>query len=336
MEKHEIIIIGAGPAGLRAARTLAEGGKDVLVLEKNAVIGPKTCAGGLTIKDIEIIPKHIVDAEFNYIILHTRNGAHNLDLGSHPVFTINREKLGQWMAREAEKAGAEIRTESFVSAVKENHLLVNGEEIGYDYLVGADGSNSIVRIFLKLPVKKSLTALHYISKTPRKELEVFLDDFKKCLKYSWIFPHNGFTSIGVGGWTKKASMLRQDLDEMCDRFAVEKTGLEAFPINFDYRGFAFGKRFLAGDAAGFASGLTGEGIYPAILSGEEVARGILNENYGYPEIKQLLTTKNSQEKLRRIFSINRYIPHVFFNNFIPFLLKRRNLGRMINNKYSFV
>ncbi len=336
MEKHEIIIVGAGPSGLRAALTLAESGKDVLVLEKNSVIGQKTCAGGLTIKDIEIIPKNIVDAEFNYFILHTTKGAHEVNLGSHPVFTINREKLGQWMAKEAQKAGAEIRTESFVREIKENHVLINGEEIGYDYLVGADGSNSIVRRFLKIPVKKALTALHYKSKTQRKELEVFLDDFKKSLKYSWIFPHNGFTSIGVGGWTNRASILRQDLDGMCGRLALEKTKLEAFPINFDYRGFAFSNIFLAGDAAGFASGLTGEGIYQAILSGEEVAMGILHKNYRYSKLKQILKVKNTQEKLLQLFSINKFIPHIVFNDIVPLLLKKRNLCRAINNRYNIV
>ncbi len=81
------------------------------------------------------------------------------------------------------------------------------------------------------------------------------------------------------------------------KLSIEKTKFEAAHINFDYRGFAFGNRFLAGDAAGFASGLTGEGIYPAILSGEEVARGILNKNYNYPGIKHLLKMKNGQEKL---------------------------------------
>ena len=33
MEHHEIVIVGAGPAGLTAAKILGEGGKDVLVLE---------------------------------------------------------------------------------------------------------------------------------------------------------------------------------------------------------------------------------------------------------------------------------------------------------------
>lgn len=336
MEKYDTIIVGAGPAGLRAARVLAEAGRYTLILEKNRTIGQTICAGGLTIGDMDFVPKNIVDAEFNYMLLHTAKGSYDVDLGSHPVFTVDREKLGQWMAKETEKAGALIKTARCVSAVDGNHIIVNGEKIGFDHLVGADGSNSIVRRSLDIPVNKTVIGIQYISKTLRKDLEVFVDDFRYILKYSWIFPHRGFTSIGIGGMTGNGALMRRSLDELCDRLSIERTRFEAARINIDYKGFVFKNRFLAGDAAGFASGLTGEGIYQAILSGEEVARGILNKNYAYPGIKHLLKMKNNQEKLLRIFSINQCVPHVVFNNFVPLLLKRRNLCVMINNKYGIV
>ena len=41
MESYDIIIIGAGPAGLNAAKILGDAGRRVLLLEKNAEIGPK-------------------------------------------------------------------------------------------------------------------------------------------------------------------------------------------------------------------------------------------------------------------------------------------------------
>ena len=47
-DKYDVIIVGAGPAGLSCAEVLAKGGKSVLVLEKNNEVGPKICAGGLT------------------------------------------------------------------------------------------------------------------------------------------------------------------------------------------------------------------------------------------------------------------------------------------------
>lgn len=331
MEKYEIVIVGAGPSGLRAARTLAEAKKHVLVLEKNSVIGKKVCAGGLTVKDTRLLPASIIDRTFGSIVLHTAKGAHEVDLGSHPVSTVNREKLGQWMAEEAEKAGAEIRTACRVDRIEGSSVFVNGREIGFDYLVGADGSSSAVRKSLRMPVKKKLSGLHYMSKTPRNDLEVFLNDFRQCLRYSWIFPHKDAASVGTGAWACNAHELKQSLDALCSRLCIEKTGFEAFSINFDYRGSVFGNRYLAGDAAGFASGLTGEGIYPAILSGEEAARGILDKDYGYPGIKQLLKIKSRHESLLRILSMNRCMPEIVFNDMVPLLLKRRDWCRTINN-----
>ncbi|MFA4934244.1 MAG: NAD(P)/FAD-dependent oxidoreductase [Candidatus Methanoperedens sp.] len=336
MEKYDTIIVGAGPAGLRAARVLAEAGKNTLVLEKNRTIGQTICAGGLTTRDLDFVPKNIIDAEFNYMLLHTAKGSYDVDLGSHPVLMVDREKLGQWMAKEAEKAGAQIRTACRVSAVDGDHIAVNGEKIGFDHLVGADGSNSIVRKSLDIPVNKTGIGIQYISKTLRNDLEVFVDDFRHILIYGWIFPHRGFTSIGMGGKTGKGALMRRSLDELCDRLHIERTRFEAARINIDYKGFVFGNRFLAGDAAGIASGLTGEGIYQAILSGEEVAKGILDKDYAYPGIKQILKIKNRQESILRIFNINRCIPHIIFNNTVPFLLKKMDLCRMINDKYNLV
>lgn len=336
MEKYDTIIVGAGPAGLRAARALAEAGKNTLVLEKNRTIGQTICAGGLTTRDMDFVPKNIIDSEFNYMLLHTAKGSYDVDLGSHPVLMVDREKLGQWMAKEAEKAGAEIRTSCRVDAVNGDHIAVNGEKIGFDHLVGADGSNSIVRKSLDIPVDKTGIGIQYISKTLRNDLEVFVDDFRHILIYGWIFPHRGFTSIGMGGKTGNGALMRHNLDELCDRLAIERTKFEAARINIDYKGFVFGNRFLAGDAAGFASGLTGEGIYQAILSGDDIAKGILNKGYRYPGIKNILKIKNRQENILRILSLNRNIPDIVFNNAVPFFLKRRNLCRMINDKYNIV
>jgi flavin-dependent dehydrogenase len=52
VEVVEHLTVGAGHAELRAAQVLTEAGREVLVLEKRAESGPKTCAGGPTRKTV--------------------------------------------------------------------------------------------------------------------------------------------------------------------------------------------------------------------------------------------------------------------------------------------
>ena len=52
---YDVIIVGAGPAGLRCAEILGQSKLSVLLLEKNAKMGQKVCAGGITRKDLAIL-----------------------------------------------------------------------------------------------------------------------------------------------------------------------------------------------------------------------------------------------------------------------------------------
>jgi flavin-dependent dehydrogenase len=55
METVEHLIVGAGPAGLRAGQLLADDGREAVVAEKHAEIGPKTCVGGLPPKTVALL-----------------------------------------------------------------------------------------------------------------------------------------------------------------------------------------------------------------------------------------------------------------------------------------
>ncbi|MGE4559956.1 MAG: NAD(P)/FAD-dependent oxidoreductase, partial [Desulfobulbus sp.] len=69
---------------------------------------------------------------------------------------------------------------------------------------------------------------------------------------------------------------------------LDPASIRAGLVNYDYRGIRFGKCFLVGDAAGLASGLTGEGIHPALISGQVVARMILDPHYSGKELQALV------------------------------------------------
>src|SRR6185312_13693891 len=113
MELVEHLIVGAGPAGLRAAQVLAEAGREVLVLEKRPEIGPKTCAGGLTRKAVrELEPLGFSRAAALASVGHIAfagGRAVALDSDATVIHTISRRELGQMQLAWARAAGAEVR-----------------------------------------------------------------------------------------------------------------------------------------------------------------------------------------------------------------------------------
>jgi len=324
MKKFEVVIIGAGPAGLSAAKVLTEGGKKVLVLEKNQEIGPKICAGGLTFKDFDLgIPIQIAERVFYSIKINYLGKTIEVKRDSRPlVATIEREKLSQWQVQQIKK-GLEIRTNSEVMEIKSNSVLLkDNQEIEFEYLIGADGSLSSARRHLNLPIKNTLLTMQCLTPERFADLEVFFDQKLFGSGYAWIFPHKNYTAVGCGIESKsqKANKLSANFHQWLKEKGIDSKNadLQTFPVNLDYQGFEFGNKFLIGDAGGFASGLTGEGIYFAIVSGQEIARKILNPSYNLPKLKKILKIKRTQETLGRflMFKVLKSKP------LTQFLLKR--------------
>ena len=327
MEKYDVVIVGAGPGGLKAAETLAKFGKKVLVLEKNSVVGPKVCAGGLTTKDENLIDKSLIQRSFNSIIV--RSNYQNIIIKDKKpfVYTTNRKDLGQWQLKRAEKAGAEVRINSNVIRINENSVFVNGNKISFNYLIGADGSNSIVRKYVGLKSEKIIMAMQYIIEENFKDMELIVDVEKFSLGYAWIFPYSGYASIGCGTELRhmKTSLFKENFHKWLERRKInyKNAKFEAFLINYDFRGFEFKNKFLIGDAAGFTSGLTGEGIYSAMLSGEEIAIKIINKNYSYEKLKEYLKLKSLHEKILRFLEKHKKIAKI--NQEIGVFLLRNNI-----------
>ena len=302
MSKYEVVIIGGGPAGLSAAQVLARGGKRVLLIEKNQRIGPKICAGGLT-SQIFSLGLHIelTDRQFFSFNVHCFNKLIEIKDKRLLLATINRSRLGQWMLGQI-PGGVEIFTDSNVTEIRETSLLLdNDREILFDYLIGADGSLSLVRKYLNLPIKKILITLQCNIAKKFETLQIFFNPNTIGPGYFWIFPHKDYTSFGVVT-DSRAGRVKNLLENF--KIWLEKNGinfnegnLQSHPINFDFKGFHFGNVFLAGDAAGLASGLTGEGISQAILSGREIAQKILDPSYDTPLIKKILRRKTIEETL---------------------------------------
>jgi geranylgeranyl reductase len=313
MEYVETVVVGAGPAGLRAAQVLASAGREVLVLEKNEEIGPKTCGGGLTMKTIRELralglPE---DAGLDLIAqgFFPEEGLIPLHPGRALIRTLSRRRLGEFQAGWARAAGAELRTGIPAQRIdfEERTLEAGGRRVRYRHLIGADGTRSTVRRALGLDSPRSFFAGEYNIPGLRLEhLSVAVDSAVLGSGYFWIFPHEEYTCIGAGGHKVLAppATIRPYLHCRMEELGVDPgaTPYEGATIEIDFVGLDFDHGvYLVGDAAGAPSGLTAEGIYAALITGEEVARSILEPGYPRPKTRTWLRAKRRHDAVGRFW-----------------------------------
>jgi len=305
-----IVIIGAGPGGLACAKMLAENDRDVLVLERKQVIGPKVCAGGITWSGLlRHVPEELIEQAFPEQSIFSNLQSVKVTESEPIVATVNRKALGQWMARAAADAGATIETGVTVQEITRDRVVVRDlggtvQTIGYTHLIGADGSTSMVRRYLGIVTKKMGIGINYQIRGKCTDMEWHLNTKTFGSGYGWIFPHR--ETISIGAYGDQHNIPAVELKNRLLAWAAQKgydlsrQQARAALVNYDFQGFCFGSIWLVGDAAGLASGLTGEGIYPAIITGEAVAKKIIDPSYPAVEITGMAKKQLQHQKVIRI------------------------------------
>jgi flavin-dependent dehydrogenase len=310
----EHLIVGAGPGGLRAAQVLAEAGREVLVAERHDEVGPKTCAGGLTGKTVRLLRDLGLPADAGL-----RSEGHVAFSGDRPrvldregtaVVTIARRELGRLQLQWTRGAGAEVRAGMPVTELDlaGRRARVGGRPVRWTHLIGADGSDSSVRRALGLPSPREYFAGEYNVRGLRLEpLKIECGPGELRNGYFWVFPHCDYTSLGAVASKRLVPppRLRRVLDARMAGLGLSDAAapFEGAVLEVEHRGFHFpGGVHLVGDAAGTASALTAEGIYPALVTGEDVARRILDPAFPAPRTASWLRVKRRHDRLARLLA----------------------------------
>jgi len=162
-EKFDSVVVGAGPAGIAAAYTMAKAGLNVLVLEKGEKPGAKNMFGGVIFRHHteQIAPefwktapieRHVVEYQYwflskdSHLLLSHRNQRFN---SKYNAFTVHRAKFDPWFAKLAEDAGATIINRTTADdVIKENGKIVGVKtergDIRGAVTIAADGVNSLL------------------------------------------------------------------------------------------------------------------------------------------------------------------------------------------------
>jgi digeranylgeranylglycerophospholipid reductase len=287
--RTEAVVVGAGPAGLIAAREMARSGVTVRVLEEHEWIGePNHCAGVLSVEGLQRLG---VEPSNDFIQHEVRGGrAYSPDgqeiriTGSRTrAYVVDRAAFDRHLARLASDEGAEVETGSRVTELKQKKGRVVGVAtprgvVECEVVIDAEGIGGRLARSLGLPrpskgILKGVNVEVAGVELEPHNVEVWTGEDLAPGLFAWVIPlPNGGARCGLAcSEGDPVSRLNHFLSR---RFGeVERSKPITWPVN---TGGAVERTYgdgilLVGDVAGQAKPTTGGGVVIGGLCALEAA-----------------------------------------------------------------
>lgn len=333
----EVIIIGAGPAGLSAALNLLGGGaSDILVVERFSFPRYKCCAGyitGKTKKAYERLGLDIGGCHYSLIkdfkILYKLK--ERLKIDNKFLYTnekIDRVELDNEFFGLAKKKGINVleNTKIIGHEPQKNAITLSDNSVlNYGSLVFADGTSGFSSKYQK--VKKRNIALQLTFPSEREE-EIAIHFGITKRGYGWVSSYNGTTNVGLTDvYDKKINYCKkfcEFLDSLNISADIKQLKGAFTPIGARVP-ILNGNVYFVGDAVGACDPLTLSGLRYGLASGEFCARAIISgDNKIY---KRFAGGLKSRFRFMRLMQKVFYLKAVLF---LTFSVTCRLFGRFVS------
>ncbi|MEM2142663.1 MAG: NAD(P)/FAD-dependent oxidoreductase [Candidatus Thorarchaeota archaeon] len=301
-ESADIVIIGAGPAGLAAARVMNERCAEALLISKERSPGETKVCGGFVptraLRSFGVQPNDKMYPIRNIRIRFPGQEAHTVHFDRVVGYNVSRGDLGSTLLDWAGKGTCEVRLNTIVSRVVEYHdrceVICQTDESTYTVktrvLIDASGvspisvrSGQVRRRLEDDQVGYAIQSeMEFTSDSQIEATNTFLygHEFSPGA-YAWIFPRRREVVIGTGGIVQRVKRQRADMKNYLDRVVqysrtlageyvqtgLVKTRAALVPLAGIVRPSFSRHILLAGDAGAHCSPITGEGIYYSMVAG---------------------------------------------------------------------
>ncbi len=309
----DVVVVGAGPAGVAAAHTLARAGRHVVLLDKAEFPRDKCCGDGLTtlaLRELEALgfdPSAVDDWQgVDGAVLRSPSGREvtvRLPAGRGSFAAVcPRRELDAALVSLATKGGVDVLDGHGFDGhldqqVDQVTIGVSGQRsIAARYVIAADGMWSPVRKAAGLGLPGYLGEWHafraYVRDVTGPATDHLYVWFERDFLpgYAWSFPlPDGRANVGFGvmrDGARRIQEMKQLWTGLLDRPHI-RTALGSaatldgrhlawpIPARVDQVRLTAGRVLLTGDAAAASDVMTGEGIGQALLSGRVAAEAVL-------------------------------------------------------------
>jgi len=304
-----VAVVGSGPAGSSAAETLAKAGIETFLFERK-LDNAKPCGGAIPLCMVGEfdLPPEIIDRRVRKMKMISPSNI-EVNIGStlkddEYIGMCRREVLDGFLRDRAAKLGAKLINGTVykldlatgsndpytIHYADHSDGSVEGtmKTLQVDLVIGADGANSRVAKAIDAGDYNYAIAFQERIRLPQDKMdyyeelaEMYVGDDVSPDFYAWVFPKYDHVAVGTG--TMKVNKARiKDLQAGIRARAARKLEggeiikVEAHPIPEHPRPRrVVGRVALVGDAAGYVTKSSGEGIYFAAKSGRVCAETIV-------------------------------------------------------------
>ncbi len=294
MKNGEVIVVGAGPAGIVAAIAARGRGLQATVLDARKPPIDKPCGEGILPQGIAALEALGIsfppECAFPFCGIRFVDDQHSAraDFAGAAGYSVRRTKLHRLLVRHAAEAGVEFCWGARVMQIDENAVTTASGKFSYRWLVGADGQNSFIRKWAGMesrnaPGKRFGFCSHFQVKpwldvaeahwargcqifiTPMAEDEISVavlsrDPTLRLARALTRFPAVAEKLRGAVPTTKESG---------------DTTGLRVLPS------IARGRVALVGDASGTVDAVTGHGLSLSFQQAIHLAEAMKRDDLAY-------------------------------------------------------